>query len=179
MAIAGVAGTGAPIRLEFLAPGGATTGKLLPTGQAVDMLEVDGLGRVPASLVDAANPCVFVPADAIGATGTESPSAIERTQADALFGGRCAGPHPSPWASRPDIEMAGTSSVPLVAHGGAACGHDNVLSGRTLAHADMDIAVRMMSNGQAHRATPLTAALCLAVGDPRFAVQSRTRWPGA
>src|SRR5262249_54842269 len=29
--------------------------------------------------------------------------------------------------------------------------------------ADMDIAVRMMSNGQAHRATPLTGALCLAV----------------
>jgi hypothetical protein len=27
----------------------------------------------------------------------------------------------------------------------------------------MDIAVRMMSNGQAHRATPLTGALCLAV----------------
>ena len=45
-----------------------------------------------------------------------------------------------------------------------------VLSGRTLAPADMDIAVRMMSNGQAHRATPLTAALCLAVA---------TRVPGS
>jgi len=38
-----------------------------------------------------------------------------------------------------------------------------VLSGRQLQAADMDIAVRMMSNGQAHRATPLTGALCLAV----------------
>jgi 2-methylaconitate cis-trans-isomerase PrpF len=27
----------------------------------------------------------------------------------------------------------------------------------------MDIAIRIMSNGQAHRATPLTGALCLAV----------------
>jgi 2-methylaconitate cis-trans-isomerase PrpF len=34
----------------------------------------------------------------------------------------------------------------------------------------MDIAVRMMSNGQAHRATPLTGALCLAVA---------TRIPGS
>ena len=33
LAIPGVAGTGAPVRLDFLAPGGATTGKLLPTGQ--------------------------------------------------------------------------------------------------------------------------------------------------
>ena len=46
----------------------------------------------------------------------------------------------------------------------------SVLSGRKLAPADMDIAVRMMSNGQAHRATPLTGALCLAVA---------TRIPGS
>src|SRR5207344_3101200 len=70
MELDGVAGTGAPIRLEFMEPGGAKTGKLLPTGKAADMLEVDGLGRVPASMVDAANPCVFVPAEAIGATAT-------------------------------------------------------------------------------------------------------------
>ena len=33
-AIAGVAGTGARVTLDFLAPGGARTGKLLPTGKA-------------------------------------------------------------------------------------------------------------------------------------------------
>src|SRR5689334_8557781 len=77
MALDGVAGTGAPIRLEFMEPGGAKTGKLLPTGSASDMLEVDGLGRVPASLIDAANPCVFVPAAAVGATATERPTEIE------------------------------------------------------------------------------------------------------
>src|SRR5262249_34721459 len=38
------------------------------------------------------------------------------------------------------------------------------------AETNMDIAVRMMSNGQAHRATPLTGALCLAVA---------TRIPGS
>ncbi len=60
MTLDGVAGTGAPIRLEFMAPGGARTGKLLPTGRAVDTLDIPGLGRIEASLVDAANPCVFV-----------------------------------------------------------------------------------------------------------------------
>src|SRR6476659_5341746 len=40
LAIPGVAGTGAPVRLDFLAPGGATTGRLLPTGSATDQLNV-------------------------------------------------------------------------------------------------------------------------------------------
>src|SRR6478672_11604748 len=48
VALDGVAGTGAPIRLEFMQPGGAKTGKLLPTGKATDVLEVEGLGRVAA-----------------------------------------------------------------------------------------------------------------------------------
>ncbi len=34
----GVAGSGAPVRLEFLDPGGAGTGRLLPTGNMVDQL---------------------------------------------------------------------------------------------------------------------------------------------
>src|SRR6201996_302330 len=38
LTIPGVAGSGAPIRLDFLSPGGAVTGKLLPTGNAVDRL---------------------------------------------------------------------------------------------------------------------------------------------
>src|SRR5262249_35708135 len=46
LAIPGVAGTGAPVKLEFREPGGATTGKLLPTGNVADMLEVPGHGKV-------------------------------------------------------------------------------------------------------------------------------------
>jgi len=68
----GVAGSGAPIRLEFTDPGGAGTGKLLPSGAPCDVLEVPGLGSIEASLIDAANPCVFVAASSLGATGTET-----------------------------------------------------------------------------------------------------------
>ncbi len=169
MALDGVAGTGAPIRLEFMEPGGAKTGKLLPTGKAADMLEVPGVGRVPVSMVDAANPCVFVPAEAIGATATELPTEIEgnsqlmakleaiRRAASVAMG------------IAPDLEKAGNLSVPFVAFVAPPVAM-SVLSGRKLAPADMDIAVRMMSNGQAHRATPLTGALCLAVA---------TRIPGS
>ena len=60
MAIPGVAGTGAPVRLDFLTPGGATTGSLLPTGNVVDELTVPDVGAIQVSMVDAANACVFV-----------------------------------------------------------------------------------------------------------------------
>ena len=74
----GVAGSGAPIRLEFQDPGGARTGRLLPTGNAADMLDVPGLGPVEVSMVDAANPCVFVAAAALGASGIELPDEVDR-----------------------------------------------------------------------------------------------------
>ena len=169
MTLDGVAGTGAPIRLEFMEPGGAKTGKLLPTGKAADVLEVEGLGRVAVSMVDAANPCVFVPAEAIGATATERPTEIEgnaqlMAKLEAI---RRAASVAMGIAS--DIEKAGSLSVPFVAFVAPPVAM-SVLSGRKLAPADMDIAVRMMSNGQAHRATPLTGALCLAVA---------TRIPGS
>src|SRR5215204_705223 len=57
LAIPGVSGTGSPVKLEFREPGGATTGKLLPTGNVIDTLDVPGVGKIRASLVDAANAC--------------------------------------------------------------------------------------------------------------------------
>ena len=76
-AIPGVPGTGAPVDLEFLDPGGAVTGALLPTGNVLDLLEVEGGGSVPVSMVDAANPFVFVDANDVGLTGTEMPAALD------------------------------------------------------------------------------------------------------
>ena len=73
----GVGGSGSPIRLEFQDPGGARTGKLLPSGRAADRLSVPGVGEVEISMVDAANPCVFVAADQMGLTGREMPGDLE------------------------------------------------------------------------------------------------------
>jgi len=76
-AIPGVGGTSARIDLEWMAPGGSTTGRLLPTGRARDELRLSDGRRVEVSIVDAANPMVFCAASALGLAGAELPSAIE------------------------------------------------------------------------------------------------------
>lgn len=170
MAIDGISGTGAPIRLEFTDPGGAKTGKLLPTGNAIDELDVDGVGRISASLIDAANPCVFIPAAAVGCTGTELPGELEANKAllAKLQAIRRAGSVAMGIA--PDLEKAGQiMSVPMVAMVSGPTASPT-LSGRKLTPADMDITVRVISSGQPHRASPLTGALCLGVA---------TRIPGS
>src|SRR5207244_1968398 len=76
----GVAGSGAPIRLDFLDPGGASTGKLLPTGNVIDTLALADGKKLDVSMIDAANPCVIVAADALGMTGIEMPDALDRNR---------------------------------------------------------------------------------------------------
>lgn len=162
MAIDGVAGTGAPIRLEFMAPGGARTGKLLPTGKPTDELDVEGLGRVTVSMVDAANPCVMVAAASVGATATEKPADIEANKPllDKLEAIRRTASVAMGIA--PNVEAAANMSAPFVAMVAPPTAM-TTLSGRELAPSDMDILVRVISSGQPHRATPLTGAMCFAV----------------
>ncbi|MGY4304509.1 2-methylaconitate cis-trans-isomerase PrpF [Bradyrhizobium sp. USDA 4369] len=168
--IDGVAGTAAPIRLEFVAPGGARTGRLLPTGHALDTFDIAGLGRIETSCVDAANPCVFVAAEAVGKAGDEPPQALER---DEIFLARmeeircCASVAMGIATDRDSARrMTGVPKVAMVSVPKAG----RTLSGRELKAADADLSVRMISVGQPHRAVPITGAICLAVA---------TRIPGS
>jgi 2-methylaconitate cis-trans-isomerase PrpF len=163
LAIPGVAGTGAPVRLEFRDPGGATTGKLLPTGNVADTLDVPGFGKFRVSMVDAANACVFARAADLGIKGTELPDEIDanpellkklaaiRIAASVAMG---VTKTPEDAAKRASVPFVGFVSPPQNAKS---------LTGETLMAAEVDITGRMMSNGQPHRALPLTASLCMAV----------------
>ena len=76
--IAGVPGTASPIRLKFMDPAGTLGKGLLPTGHAVDVLEVPGFGTVEVSIIDAANPLVFARAKDLGLTGKELPDELKK-----------------------------------------------------------------------------------------------------
>jgi len=159
----GVAGSGAPVRLEFIEPGGAGTGKLLPTGNPVDTLVLEGTGEVEASMVDAANPCVFVSAEALGASGIEMPKELEANGAllRRLEAIRVAASLAMGIVKTADA-AARIPSIPKVAMV-APARVARTLAGERLAAQDADVTVRMISIGQPHRAVPLTGAMCLAV----------------
>ena len=73
-AIAGVPGTSGEIRLDFSATKGASTGKLLPSGNVTDELYVPELGRsIMVSFVDVAKATMYFHARDAGIRGTESP----------------------------------------------------------------------------------------------------------
>ena len=66
-AIDGVPGTAAPVLLNFMDVVGSSTGALLPTGSARDI--IDG---IEVTCIDVAMPMVIARADAFGVTGYES-----------------------------------------------------------------------------------------------------------
>ncbi|WP_280177693.1 4-oxalomesaconate tautomerase [Bosea sp. CS1GBMeth4] len=71
-AIDGVAGTAAPIKLNFLEAVGSKTGALLPTGRARE--EIDG---IPVTLLDYATPMLLLRAADLGLAGDEAPAALD------------------------------------------------------------------------------------------------------
>jgi 2-methylaconitate cis-trans-isomerase PrpF len=163
-ALQGVSGTGARIALEFRDPGGAVTGKLLPTGAPIEDLEVPGVGVLPVSIVDATNPMVFVRATDLGLQGTEHPEAIDR---DANLTARLEKIRATVAVRiglAPDVETASrrVQAVPKIAMVAPPSPYRD-LSGNAVPMESTDICARVMSMGKAHRAFALTAAMCLAV----------------
>ena len=163
MTIDGVSGQAAPVRLEFIDPGGTRTGRLLPTGRASDEFDIAGVGSIEASLVDAANPCVFVAAASLGKDGSEMPDALENDPQflERMEAIRCAASVAMGLA--PDIAAAAKiPSVPKVAMI-VPPRTMTTLSGRRLEPSEMSLGIRMISIGQPHRAVPITGATCLAI----------------
>jgi hypothetical protein len=152
----GVPGRGARIALDFLDPGGAATGKLLPTGRPRETLEPPGVGGIEASLVDATNPMVFVRAKDLGLQGTEIPEVVDCDQRllDRLEAIRVAG------AVR--MGIPGSPAVPKVVLVAPPASF-RALDGREIAAREVDLVARVISMGRCHRAFALTAAMCLAV----------------
>lgn len=163
-AIPGVSGTGAPIRLDFLDPGGATTGRLLPTSAVRDCLVDPSSGAaLDASMVDAANACVFLHAEQLGLSGVESPDSLtgdpallERLAVIRAYASVAMGIAADPASAKVQ------TGAPFIAMVSPPQDYTPP-NGRSVLRDDYDLAIRVISHGQPHRAVPLTVALCAAV----------------
>jgi 2-methylaconitate isomerase len=160
----GVPGTGARIALEFVDPGGAVTGRLLPTGHAQDALDVAGLGTITASLVDATNPMVFVRAKDLGLEGIERPEDLDArpglpAHLEAIRGAAAVR---MGLARTPEAAGRASPAVPKIAVLGPPAGYRTLAGAAVESHA-VDLVARIVSMGKVHRAFALTGAMCLAV----------------
>lgn len=161
--IPGIPNAGSAIQLDYVDPGGAVTGRVLPTGRPVDEVGVDGR-RIEVSLVDAANPLAFVRYADAGLTGLESaddidtnPELLRRLEAIRAAAGRLAG-----IADTEDRITREFPSVPKLTLVGPPV--DYVASdGSRMAAADMSLRLTMMSMGRMHPSIALTGSICAAV----------------
>lgn len=159
--IPGVAGTGAKIRLDFLSPGGAATGHLLPSGNVMDTLVVEGAGSFDVSLVDASNPLIFVRAGDVGCSAQEMPVDLDADRAlmHRLESIRRVAAVKMGQATSPRAAGLSNPKVALI----AAPAEFQALDGRRYGAQAFDLSVRLVSMGNFHRAITLTGAMCVAV----------------
>ena len=159
--IDGVPGTGARIGLNMAGTVGAVTGKLLPTGNPIDEIEVEGFGRLEVSMVDAASPMVFVRAADIGLQGTESPAQIDSDPAmlELLEKIRCIAAERMGIADR-ETAHEKVRAIPMIAFVSPAQEYQSHTTGETITADRIDFVSRVMFMGIMHKTYSGTATVC-------------------
>ncbi len=152
--VPGVPGSGAKIVVNFVNSGGSKTGKLLPTGNVQDRMELADGRTVRVSLVDGGNPSVFVQAVELGLTGRELPTEVNgdrrtltvmeeiRMRAAVMMG------------------LAASAAVPKVAFVAAPQEYVTI-TGQAVAAEECDLLARSKSFAGLHKAYAVTGGLCV------------------
>ncbi|MFN8633717.1 MAG: PrpF domain-containing protein [Chloroflexota bacterium] len=162
--IDGVPGPAARIALEFLEPGGSLGKGLLPTGKVRETIALADGRSFEVSLVDAANPLVFVRAADLGSDATERPDEVDankplhatleeiRDHAAVLLGF-------APDAATAHEKAKAQPKVMMVAppKGYRTTGGVDLPADR------IDLTVRMISMSKCHRTLAGTAGICTSV----------------
>jgi 2-methylaconitate cis-trans-isomerase PrpF len=137
-------------------PGGATTGKLLPTGNARDVVRLDSGEAFTLTLVDAGNPTAFVSASELGLQGTELPGPFEqeagvkkklesiREKVAGLMGIPCS------------------PSIPKISFVGPPQDHQ-LVTGKEIKKGEIDFVARVMAMGKMHKTFAITASIPAAI----------------
>lgn len=156
----GVLNPGSRIETIWHRPGGAVTGKLLPTGNPVDELVLEGK-KVQVSIVDAANPVVFVKAADVGMTGLETPSEVDEDNLRRIEKLRSLAAAAIGLVQNPEEATAKSPHFPFVCIVGPR-ENFKTHSGRVVTKDEYDISVRLFSMQKMHHACAVTAAICIA-----------------
>lgn len=160
----GVTFPAAEVQLEFLDPAAeaeGAAGAMFPTGNLIDELDVPGVGRFDATLINAGIPTIFIDAAALGYTGCElqeaingDPQALARFEVIRAHGALRMG-----LITR--LEEAQTRQhTPKVAFVAPPASY-LASSGKPVAASDIDLTVRAMSMGKLHHAMMGTAAVAI------------------
>ncbi|WP_326536027.1 PrpF domain-containing protein [Pseudorhodoferax sp.] len=138
-----------------------SVGALFPTGNVVDTLDVPGVGRFPATLINAGIPTIFLNAADLGYTGRElqgaingDPAALARFETIRAWGAVKMG------LIRDVAEAATRQHTPKIAFVAPPAGY-TASSGKAVRAQDIDLLVRALSMGQLHHAMMGTAAVAI------------------
>lgn len=160
----GVTFPAAEVELEFLDPAAeeeGAGGAMFPTGNMIDTLEVPGVGKLQATMINAGIPTIFVNAHAIGYRGTELQEAINSD--------------PKALAMFETIRAHGALRMGLIKELGEAASRQHTpkvafvappesylsSSGKSVEGSDIDLLVRALSMGKLHHAMMGTAAVAI------------------
>ncbi len=162
--IAGVPGTAAPVKLSFYNPAGAVSGKLLPTGNVVDVLDVPEVGKIPVSIVDASNPLVFVKAEDLQMGEMYfSPSlgadAGWLEKIEYIRGAAACKMGLTKDYKRAQFETPGVPKMTIVSQPRSYTS----VSGKEIKEEDIELCSRMMSMQKPHPSYAMTGAICTVV----------------
>jgi len=157
----GVPGTGARIDSKFLDPAGGVTGELFPTGQSIDVLEVDD-EPIEVSMIDVANPNVFVRASDLGLSGIELPEALASNQAlvQRVERIRAHGCVAMGLVDDPATATEERPGIPQIALVSTPQAYETSVGG-TVEADSTDITARIFTTGTPHHAYAMTGAMCL------------------
>ncbi len=167
----GVAFPAAEVELEFLDPADdegeagphAGSGATFPTGNHIDVLDVPGVGKIEATLINAGNPTIFVDAARLGLKGTElqgdingDKALLARVESVRALGAVAMGD-----AATPEEATARRPHTPKLAFVGSPAGY-TASDGRTVEAGSIDLLARIFSMGVLHHAMTGTGAVAIA-----------------
>lgn len=155
--VPGSSAAGVPVSLSFHGPWGQNTGALLPTGNTVDQLQVNGR-TLGATMVDAGAPAVLLAADQAGVDLSSMTGNLTAQLPDLIAARASAGlimglrkPEDPPQNAVPKVGVV------------APAGDYIAVDGTTITAGSHDVRVRMLSMLAPHPAIGLTSAVAVAL----------------